>query len=188
MDFRERIVRKLAKMLQIEEKFLDFSELKEQLAMKLGRKLEDRHSLRGVFHFKLIDEFGNLKQEVEVPNTVTELGDATVADAMSDRGVTLPTHIAVGTGAAGGAAATTLTNETHREALDSTTQGAAGDDNDVIWVGTFAAGHGTGALTEAGIFNNVAGGTMTVISGFAVINKGAADSLEITWTLTCGAS
>jgi hypothetical protein len=188
MDFRERIVRKLAKMLQIEERFMDSTELREMISTKLGKGLKDNHSLRGVFHFKLFDEFGNLKQEVAVPNTVTELGDAMVADAMSDRGVTLPTHIAVGTGAAGGAAATTLTTETHREALDSTTQGAAGDDNDVLWVGTFAAGHGTGALTEAGIFNAGVNGVMTVISGFAVINKGAADSLEITWTLTCGAS
>jgi hypothetical protein len=188
MTFRERIVRKLAKMLQIEEQFLDFGELTEKLAMKLGRKLIERHPLRGVFHFKLFDEFGNVKQELSVPNTVTELGDAMVADAMSDRGVTLPSHIAVGTGAAGGAASTTLTTESHREALDSTAQGAAGDDNDVIWVGTFAAGHGTGALTEAGIFNAGVAGVMPVIAGFAVINKGAADSLEITWTLTCGAS
>jgi hypothetical protein len=190
MNFRERIVRKLAGILHIEEKFFDFTDFKEQLVMKLKRGLKDHHSLRGNFHFKLTDGFGNIKQEFDVANTVTELGDAMVADAMSDRGVTLPTHIAVGTGVAGGAGATTLTNEIHKETLDSTTQGAAGDDNDVIWVGTFAAGHGTGALTEAGIFNAAPAntGVMPVISGFAVINKGAADSLEITWTLTCGAS
>ena len=188
MDFRERIVKKLAKILHIYEKFFDFNELKEQLTMKLKRGLKDNHSLRGNFHFKLTDEFGNIKQEFDVANTVTELGDSQVADQMVVGVVAKPTHIAVGTGAAGGAGATTLTNETHREILDSTSLGGGGDDNDVIWIGTFAAGHGTGPLTEAGILNAGVGGVLTVISGFAVINKGAADALEITWTLTCGAS
>jgi hypothetical protein len=188
MDFRERIIRKLMDLLS--GAFKDSTWMSDAMKVKLSRMLKDNHSLRGKFHFKLIDEFGAIKQEFEVANTVTELGDAMVADAMSDRGVTLPSHMAVGTGAAGGAAATTLTAELHKEVLDSTTQGAAGDDNDVIWVCTFPAAHGTGALTEAGIFN-AAGlntGVMNVISGFPVINKGAADSLEITWTLTCGGS
>ena len=188
MDFRERIIRKLMDLLS--GSFKDSTWMSDTMKIKLGRRLQDNHSIRGKFHFKLFDEFGNLKQELEVLNTVTELGDAHVADAMSDRGVTLATHMSVGTGVAGGAGATTLTNELHKEALDSTTQGAAGDDNDVIWVCTFPAGHGTGALTEAGIFNAAPAntGVMDVISGFPVINKGAADSLEITWTLTCGAS
>jgi len=186
MDFKERIIKKLVNLLG--GTFNDVAGVFDKLSVKMGRDFRDRHSLRGKFHFKLIDEFGNIKQEFEVPNTVTELGDAHVADAMSDRGVGLATHMAVGTGAAGGASATALTAELARVALDSTTQGAAGADNDVVWVATFPAGTGTGALTEAGIFNAVANGVMDVISGFAVINKGAADSLEITWTLTCGAS
>ena len=53
-------------------------------------------------------------------------------------------------------------------------------------VATFAAGVGTGAITEAGTFDVVTQNTvnMWMYSTFSVINKGANDSLQITWTLT----
>lgn len=56
----------------------------------------------------------------------------------------------------------------------------------VTYTCTFAATVGTGALTEAGIFNIVTEDTATMgpAANFSVINKGAADSLIITWTLT----
>lgn len=51
---------------------------------------------------------------------------------------------------------------------------------------TFGPGVGTGAITEIGLFNVVTQNTadMWLYSSFAVNNKGAADSLAITWTLT----
>lgn len=51
---------------------------------------------------------------------------------------------------------------------------------------TFAAGVGTGAITEIGLFNVVTPNTadMWLYQSFAVVNKGALDSLEINWTLT----
>ena len=51
-------------------------------------------------------------------------------------------------------------------------------------VGTWAAGDGTGAITEAGIFDAGAAGNMWCSASFGVVTKGAADSLTITWTLT----
>jgi hypothetical protein len=53
-------------------------------------------------------------------------------------------------------------------------------------VANFAAGTGTGAITEAGTFDVVTQNTanMWMYSTFSVINKGANDSLAITWTLT----
>jgi hypothetical protein len=56
--------------------------------------------------------------------------------------------------------------------------------NNVAYVATFPAGTGTGALTEAGIFNASSSGTMLCRTVFSVINKGAADTLGITWTVT----
>ena len=47
-----------------------------------------------------------------------------------------------------------------------------------------AATDGTGAITEAGIFNASTGGDMFARTKFAVVNKGAADSMTITWTIT----
>jgi len=49
---------------------------------------------------------------------------------------------------------------------------------------TFGAGVGTGAVTEAGIFNASSAGTMLCRTTFSVINKAAADTLGITWTVT----
>ena len=51
-------------------------------------------------------------------------------------------------------------------------------------VSAFGAGVGTGALTEAGIFNASSGGTMLCRTEFDVVNKGSADTMTITWTVT----
>ncbi len=59
-------------------------------------------------------------------------------------------------------------------------------DNDAVvtYVCAFSAGEGTGALTEAGIFNASSSGTMLCRTEFNVVNKGASDSMTITWTVT----
>ena len=142
-------------------------------------------SIKDNVELKLFDKYGNLKDTRTIHNTITALGDAHVADQMSDQGDTAMSHMAVGTGSPG---ATALGTELDRNALDSTTQGTGGDDNDVIYVCTWAAGDGTGALTEAGIFNDPSAGTMLCSASFSAINKGASDSLVITWTLTFGAT
>ena len=190
MDFRERIIRKLIKLL--DGRFHDYGDLKDKVGLGVKKTLVDNHSLRGNFHFRLWDTVtGETVQEFDVANTVTEGGDAQVADAMGDDILTRPSHMAVGDGVAGGADATTLTNELHREVLTATENGTGGDDNDVIWTASFLAGHGTGSLTEAGVFNDgnpASAQIMTVISGFGVITKDALMQLDIVWTLTCGAS
>jgi hypothetical protein len=56
--------------------------------------------------------------------------------------------------------------------------------NQIAYVATFGVGVGTGALTEAGIFNASTSGTMLCRTVFAVINKGANDTMTITWTIT----
>lgn len=147
-----------------------------------------------VFHSKVLVQLfnpdGSIKDESLVTNTVTNVGDAWVADQLSDRTGGLMSHMAVGDDDAPAPAVTdtTLNNELHREALTSTTQGAAGDDNDVIYIADYAAGHGTGALVEAGIFDAAVAGNMLCRAIYDVKNKGALDTLKITWTFTCGAS
>jgi hypothetical protein len=70
-------------------------------------------------------------------------------------------------------------------ALTSTTQVTTTVTGDAIqYVATFPAGSGTAALTEAGIFNAASVGTMMARTVFAVINKGALDTLTITWKIT----
>lgn len=49
---------------------------------------------------------------------------------------------------------------------------------------TFAAGVGTGAITEAGAFNDAAAGTMLNRKTFAAVNKGAGDTLKASCVVT----
>jgi len=127
-----------------------------------------------------------LKQEEEVKNLVVTVGKNFIASSMAKTTTNSPaamTHMEVGTGTTAAAAGDT-TLETavasSRVTLTSTTVTT----NNVAYVATFPAGTGTGALTEAGIFNASSSGTLLCRTVFSVINKGAADTLGITWTVT----
>lgn len=152
------------------------------------QKLSSKMGIKGLCHLQLFGPDGKLKEDRLIHNTITELMDAHVADQMSDQGDAAIGYMNIGTGTGQGAADVGLDTELDRNALDSTTQGAAGDDNDVIYVCTWAAGDGTGAITEAGIQRADNNTSMMTYADFAVVNKAAADSLVITWTVTFGAS
>jgi hypothetical protein len=131
---------------------------------------------------ELRDEFGNLKDVREVHNTVTSAGKYGLMDQLlGSPSLTKVGWMELGTGTGG----TTLLNayiSGSRTAFTSLTRSNA----IVTMVTTFAAGIGTGAITEAGTFDVVTQNTanMWMYSTFSVINKGANDSLAITWTLT----
>lgn len=128
---------------------------------------------------------GSLKLCETVPNLVVNTGLYHIADQMSDQGDAAMTHMAIGTGTTAAAAAdTALGTELDRNALDSTTQGSGADANKVTFVATWAAGDGTGAITEAAVFNQASAGTMLCRSVFSVKNKGAGDSMTLTWVIT----
>jgi hypothetical protein len=117
----------------------------------------------------------------EVDNLVVTAGKNFVASRMKDTTKAAMTHMAVGTGTTAAAASqTALVNENDRNTLTSTTVTA----NAIAYVCTWAAGDATAALTEAGIFNASSGGDMLCRTVFSVVNKAAADSMTITWTVT----
>jgi len=137
--------------------------------------IHDDLKLTGALTIALNDE---IVQETE--NLVVTAGKNWVADRMNDVN-TVMTHMAVGTGTTAAAAGnTTLVTENDRNALTSTTVTA----NAVAYVATWAAGDGTAALTEAGLFDAASAGDMLARTVFSVVNKGAADSMTITWTIT----
>ena len=126
----------------------------------------------------LRDANGNVKQEVSVHNTVTTAGKNAIADQLlAAPTLGKPTHIGIGTGTP---TATALGTEIDRNALTSKTRSGAV----VTMQGDWAAGDGTGAITEAGIFDASSAGNCLTTTSFSVINKGANDTLQITWTLT----
>lgn len=116
----------------------------------------------------------------ETNNLVVTAGKNWVADRMNNAN-TVMTHMALGTGTTAAAAGnTTLVTELDRNALTSTTVTA----NAIEYVATWAAGDSTGAITEAGILDAATAGDMLARTVFSVVNKGADDSMTITWTIT----
>lgn len=139
----------------------------------------------GKLNVVLKDSDGNIKQSFEVPNLVVNTGLAFIASRMKDTTDAAMSHMAIGTGTSSAAAGNTaLGTEAARVSLTSTTVTS----NATAYVASFGAGTGTGAITEAGIFNASSSGTMLCRTVFDVVNKGASDTLQITWTITLSAS
>jgi hypothetical protein len=143
--------------------------------------LHDTIKMTGDLKIVLTDENGQIKHEQEVKNLVVTVGKNFIASRMKDTTDTAMSHMAIGSGTTAAAVGdTALGTQLGRVSLTSTTVTT----NNVAYVATFPAGTGTGAVTEAGLFNASSGGTMLCRTVFSVINKGAADTLGITWTVT----
>lgn len=127
---------------------------------------------------------GKVKAKREKTNLIVTVGRNSIVDQLlAAPTVTKPTHMAVGTGNVAAALGdTALGTESARVALTSKTRAT----NVLTLVGDWAAGVATAALTEAGVFNAAAAGDLYSRVTFAVINKGANDTLRITWTWTIG--
>lgn len=156
------------------------SKITDAISIKPVKGINETIQFDVNMHLKLFDQEGNLKDERFVHNTVTTAGKNGVADQI----LAAPTLVkmgwmAIGTGSP---AATLLGAEIARVAFTSKTRSGAV----VTVVGDYAAGTGTGAITEAGTFDVVTANTvnMWMSASFSVINKGAADTLSISWTLT----
>ena len=147
--------------------------------------LSDKIKAKGLVTFTLTDEAGKIKEQQD-HNLVVDTGLAYIASRMKDTTSAVMSHMAVGTSTTAEAdAQTALLNESARVALTSTTIVTTSVANDSVqYVATFEPGTGTAALTEAGLFNDPTAGTMLARTVFPVINKGALDTLTITWKVT----
>lgn len=126
---------------------------------------------------------GEIKKEDTITNQVQTAMLTHVADALSDQGETQASHMGVGSSSGQAVGDNTLATALGaRVALDGSTPSHSGAV--VTWHRTFAAGEGTGTVTEAGVFNHLSAGNMLVYNDGLNYAKGAGDSLELTWTLT----
>jgi len=148
--------------------------------------IKDGLKLRGDLGLVLRDKDGNIKEERTEKNLVVSAGLNFICDRMEGTSEAVMSHMAVGSGSTAAAAGDTDLESIlgSREALDSRTVST----NTITYVSSFEAGDGTGAITEAGIFNAASAGTMLCRTVFSVINKAADDTLQITWTITLSAS
>ncbi len=142
--------------------------------------INDQIRITGDVTIQLFNADGSLKDKREIKNLVVTTGKEFIAARMTGT-PTIMSHMAVGAGTTAAAAGdTALQSELGRVALTSGTTAAAV----TTYVASFPAGTGTGAVTEAGIFNASSGGTLLCRTVFPVVNKGVDDAMSITWAVT----
>ena len=142
--------------------------------------------LRGDVAIVLKDKNGNVKESREINNLVVTAGLTFICARMAAASADVMSHMALGSGTTAAAAGDTDLESIlgSREALDSSTA----SNNTITYVSSFEAGEGTGAVTEAGVFNAASSGTMLCHVIFPVVNKQADDTMSVTWTITLTAS
>lgn len=145
--------------------------------------------LSGRLTIVLKDADGNIKDQRDLKNLVVNAGLGHITSRMLGTASAVMSHMGLGSGTTAAAAGQTdlVALLGSRKALTSST--ASGTNNEsIVYVATFNPGEGTGAVTEAGIFNAATAGTMLCRTVFPVVNKQAGDTLQVTWTVTLSAA
>lgn len=115
-------------------------------------------------------------------NLVVTSGKNWIANLIGAKSPAAMGYMAVGTGATAPAAGdTALGAELGRTTVSTPTVSG----NQVTFSASFAPGNGTGAWQEAGLFNASSAGTMLARVTFGILTKGAGDTFQINWTITC---
>ena len=139
--------------------------------------------ITGKLTIKKFNSNNELVQEVEVPNLIVTAGKNYIANRLTSSSPVIMSHMAIGSGSGSPQLTqTTLATELGRSALTSSTLTGA----NILYLGVFGPGVGTGDIVEAGIFNGSSTGTMLCRTVFSVINKSATDSIAISWTVSVG--
>ncbi len=117
-------------------------------------------------------------------NLIVNVGFDFIADAIG-KSASRPAvmgYIALGTGTTAAAATqSALVTELDRNAA---TYAHTAGTKTFTFTADFPAGDGTGAITEAGVFNAATAGIMLDRVVFPIVNKGADDSLTAVFTFT----
>jgi len=141
-------------------------------------------TLKGKVNIIHLDQFGDRKDERHIDNLVVTAGKTVIASRLASNTTPIMSRMGVGTGVAAATIADTSLGTAiaaGNVALDSTTAST----NTITYVATFPAGTGTGAITEAGIFNGYPGvGSMLCRTVFSAVNKAAGDVIVITWVVS----
>ena len=140
---------------------------------------QDGIALTGKLIISLNDE---VVQETE--NLIVTAGKAWVAQRMEGGTLGVMTHMGVGTGTTAAVIANTDLETITGARLALADSGGIVAGAVITFAATFPAGAHTAAITEAGIFTASTSGTMLARTVFTVVNKGALDSMTISWAVT----
>jgi len=140
---------------------------------------QDGIALTGKLIISLNDE---IVQEAD--NLVVTAGKAWVAQRMEGVTLGVMTHMGIGTGTTAAVIANTDLETVTGARLALTDSGGIVAGSVITFACTYPAGAHTAAITEAGIFTASTSGTMLARTVFTVVNKGALDSMTISWAVT----
>lgn len=146
---------------------------------------DKRIRLTGQYTARLYGPGGDLKQEVVGKNVVCTNGKEFLASFLYSAALAAATntckYLAIGSDSTAEAASNTaLGTELSRH-----TGTVSYVSNQIYQVkATFATGSGTGSIYEYGLFSSNTGGTLISRDTESVINKGANDTLTVTYQLT----
>ena len=147
--------------------------------------MQNAIKIKGLIILKLFGPDGRLKDERRVQNIITNTGRQAIIDRLQGNSPAVCDYIAIGTNSTAAAAADTTLGAEVARAQGTLSQPDAYTDRCVY---TFAAGTGTGTITEAGRLNAASNGTLMGRQVFTGIVKTASDSLQITYDFTYAAS
>ncbi len=133
-------------------------------------------------HIRIHDADGAVTQERVLHNIICQAGKNRLLAASGGAALSAFAYVAIGTGTTTPAATdTALQSEAARSPQQTPTNPSAS----VYQVQyAFGGGVGTGAITEAGLFDAATGGNLLARQTFAAVNKGASDTLTIQWSLS----
>lgn len=142
-------------------------------------------TLTGHWRIKKYNEQGVLTEEKRGKNVITENGLEFLASFLNSAATAASTftmrYIAIGTDATAEAASNTALG-TELARASGTVSYTSGSIYEVT--ASFAAGTGTGAIVEYGLFSSSTAGTMLSRDTESVVNKGAGDTLVVTTEIT----
>ena len=172
--------------------------VRDTLKQMAAGGIKDRLGVRGHVAYRLIGPDGVVKKAGETDNIVTDKGDAlfaslayTAAPTFNIRLGKTATAASKTYNAAGGFIPDSDSESDGQQGMDSTYPKVGASANIVKFVTTFAAGDATATWNRAALVDSTedepTDGTLTYAIALLPdkpVVKGAADTLEITWTIT----
>lgn len=164
----------------IVETFKDFF---SWLQSKRKKEYREGLTIKGEFEAILFDKHGNVKARRQKKNLIVTAGLNAVRQSIM-KSASRPAvfdYCAIGSGTTNPAAGDTAL-ETELARVQGTYSEPGSAQGKIST--TFGAGVGTGAVTEYGLLNAAAAGTLYNRVEDTVVNKGASDSLIVNFTFT----
>lgn len=145
-----------------------------------------KESLKVTGHLDIVlrDIHGNIKTSISVPNLVVSAGKDVIAARLIGTSAPAMSHMGIGDDGTVLPLASSNTQLGNQVGPRVPLVSSSVLSNVVTYTAEFGVGVSTGAIVEAGVFNDDVSGSMLCRTIFPVINKEESDILTINWNVT----